>query len=78
MAAGVELGTGVGVSRVQRDDLVADEVVAGGNALGHGVGDDTAGLHKGSGAPLVGGAFAAVLLDLEPDGATVWLVTIEL
>lgn len=68
MATGVELGTGVRVGGVQGDDLVADEVVAGGNALGHGVGDNTAGLHEGCGTPGVGRAGAASLLDLEPDG----------
>ena len=70
VAAGVELSTRVRVGGVQRDDLVADEVVAGGNALGDGVGDDTAGLHEGCGAPGVGCAGAAGLLDLEADGTT--------
>lgn len=68
MAAGVELGTGVRVGGVQRDDLVAHEVVTRGDALGHRVGGDATGLHEGSGAPGVGGAGAAGLLDLEPDG----------
>jgi hypothetical protein len=54
---------------VQRDDLVADKVVAGGNALGDGVGDDATGLHEGSSAPGVGCAGTASLLDLEPDGS---------
>ena len=69
VATRVELSTGVGVGGVQRDDLVADEVVAGGNALGDGVGDDTTGLHEGSSTPGVGRAGAASLLDLEPDGS---------
>jgi hypothetical protein len=59
---------------VQRDKLVANKVVAGGNALGDGVGDGASGLHEGSGAPGVGSALATILLDLEPDGTAVKLV----
>ena len=69
MATRVELRAGVCVRRVQRDDLVAHEVVARGNALGHRVADDAAGLHGGAGAPDVRGAGAAFLLNFEPDGA---------
>ena len=69
MATRVELRARVCVCRVQRDDLVAQEVVARGNALGHRVADDAAGLHGGAGAPDVRGAGAAFLLDFKPDGA---------
>ena len=69
MAAGVELGTGVRVCGMQRNDLVADEVVAGSNALGDSVGDGSAGLHEGSRAPGAGGTLATIFLDLEPDSA---------
>ncbi|GKT52693.1 hypothetical protein ColTof4_14279 [Colletotrichum tofieldiae] len=68
VAAGVELSAGVGVGGVEGDDLVADEVLAGGNALGDGVLDTrVASLHERGGTPVVGGALAALLLNLEPD-----------
>jgi hypothetical protein len=54
---------------MQRNDLVADEVVAGSNALGDSVGDGSAGLHEGSRAPGAGGTLATIFLDLEPDSA---------
>lgn len=48
VAAGVELGSRVGVGRVQGDDLVADEVVSGLDAGGDGVRDArVAGNHQG-------------------------------
>lgn len=46
VAARVELGTGVAVCRVEGDDLVADEVAAGLDTLGDGVGDAAAGGHE--------------------------------
>jgi hypothetical protein len=46
---------------------MADEVVASGYAPRDCVGDETASLLEGSGAPDIGGALTAVLLDLEPD-----------
>jgi hypothetical protein len=67
MATGVELSTGVLVRGMQRKDLVTDEVVAGGNALGDGVLDTTASLLDGVGTPHVGGTGATLFLNLEPD-----------
>jgi hypothetical protein len=67
MAARIKLSTGVLVRGVQREDLVANEVVASGDALRDGVSDGTARFLEGSGAPDVGSALTAVLLDLEPD-----------
>lgn len=68
VASRVELGAGVGVGGVEGDDLVADEVLAGGKALGDGVLDArVAGGHEGGGTPGVGGALTATLLNLEPD-----------
>lgn len=69
MAARVELSAGVRVRGVQSDDLVAHEIVAGGNALGDCVADNATSLHGGRRTPCVGGTVTAVLLDLEPDGA---------
>ena len=67
MAARVELSTRVLVRGVQRDELVADKVVARGEALGDGVLDRTAGDLEIIRSPDVRGASAALLLDLEPD-----------
>jgi hypothetical protein len=59
---------------VQSDELVADKVVAGRNALRDCVGDGATCLHEGSRTPGVGGTGAAVLLDLKPDSAVFLLV----
>ena len=69
MAPRVELGARVRVGGVQRDDLVAHEIIATGDALGDRVGHDATGFHQRCGAPGVGCAGAAGLLDFEPDGA---------
>lgn len=71
MAAGVELGTGVCVCGMKGNDLVADKIVSRSNALGHSVGDDSAGLHEGCDGPGVGGALATFFLNFEPDGPVV-------
>jgi hypothetical protein len=68
MTPGIELRTWIRVRRVQRDDLVAHEVVSRRNALGHRVRDDAAGFHQGRGAPDVRRALAAVFLDFKPNG----------
>lgn len=51
MAARVELRTGVLVRGVQRDELMADEIVAACNAFGDGVFDGATGFHEGCSAP---------------------------
>jgi hypothetical protein len=71
VAPWVELRAWVRVGGVQRDDLVAHEIVATRDALGDRVGHDAAGFHQRCGAPGVGCAGAAGLLDLEPYGAGV-------
>lgn len=53
MAARVELGTRVLVCGVQRNNLVTDEVVSRGDALGDSVGDGTARNLESVGAPHV-------------------------
>jgi hypothetical protein len=64
MASRVELRARVCISRVQCDDLVADEVVAGCDASGDCVFDRRPGFHGWSVAPDVGGTDAAFFFDL--------------
>ena len=73
MAARIELGARVRVSRVQRNYLVTDKVIPRRDALGHCIGNDTASFHQGSGTPSVRSTSAAGLLNLEPDSATIML-----
>jgi hypothetical protein len=62
----VELGTRVRVRGVQRNYLMADEVVSIRDTLGHSVCDGSTSGHEGGSAPSIGGADAAIFLDLEP------------
>ena len=48
VAAGVELGAGVLVGGVEGDELVADKIVAGLDALGNGVLEAVVGLAHGA------------------------------
>jgi hypothetical protein len=68
VAAGIELHARVHGCGVQRDDLVAHDVGAGGQAGWDGVGIGVARGHEGRVAPDGGGAGAAGFGDFEPDG----------
>lgn len=70
MASGIELSTRVRIGGMQREDLVADEVVATCNALGNSVLDSSTGGLDSSRSPNIGGTLATLLLDLEPDSPT--------
>ena len=70
MAAGVELSTRICVRSMKSDDLVADEVVARGEAGGDGVGGTSSVGHEGCVAPDVRGTFPTFFLNFEPDSAT--------
>ena len=68
MTTRIELSTRVLVCGVQREELVADEVVAAADALGDGVLDGSTRLSEGGGSPHFRGAFTTLLLNLKPNG----------
>jgi hypothetical protein len=68
MTSRVELSTGVAVSRVKCDNLVANEVISRLDTFRDGVFGDTTGFHERSSSPCVGCALAAFFFDFEPHG----------